>query len=325
MSLSSSIFPAPQREIISLVNTGARAQVYSNPAEAYLASLGSDASRKTMLSVLSKIAQHFGFDHPDHVPWELLNDQPVISLLGVLVQKNYSKQTVALYLAAVRGVAHRAWRMQLIDANAFESIKDIKARGETRLPKGKAVPPREMKLLLAACTADARMQGPRDAAIIWTLYAGGLRRSELVKLDMNDLIPEDGALLVQGKGNKQRQIYLNDDAWDCLMAWIDTVRGDHPGPLFTRIRKNDDITDNRLSAKAVYFLLEQRCIETGIEIARPHDMRRSFISRLLELGEDIATVQSMAGHASINTTQRYDRRGEARKKSAANRLRLDDR
>lgn len=316
------LYAGTQRELIDFAAIEERVHVYANPVDAYLDTLSSPASQVTMTSVLGSIARIFGFNDPREVPWRLLNDQAITKMLAMLRREKYSQQTIALYLAAIRGVARRAWRMKLIDGDTYESIKDMRPKGEIRLPKGRAVPPKDLLRLLATCQRDKRMQGPRDAAILWTLYGGGLRRAELTMLDMADLDPSENALLVRGKGNKQRKVYLGDDAWGALMTWIDTVRGDQPGAIFTRIRKGDDLTLDRLSAKAVYFILEQRCMESGIDIARPHDMRRSFISHLLEHGEDIATVQVMAGHASINTTQRYDKRGEARKKSAANKLRL---
>lgn len=316
------IYRHSPRELIDLAEPIARTEVYGNPVDAYLDTLSSPASHVTMTSVLGSIAQTFGFTDPRDVPWRLLSDQAVTKMLAMLRRKKYSQQTIALYLAAIRGVARRAWRMKLIDGDTYESIKDIKPKGEIRLPKGKAVPPKELLSLLTTCSADKRMQGPRDAAIIWTLYGGGLRRSELVTLDMADMFHDESALLVRGKGNKQRKVYLGDDAWSAVTVWIDTVRGTEPGSLFTRIRKDDGLTLNQLSAKAVYFVLEQRCIESGIDIARPHDMRRSFITHLLELGEDLSTVQSMAGHADIKTTQGYDRRDDARKKVAANKLKI---
>ena len=322
MNKSISLNQHRQHELISLYDSVEQSAVYGNPVDAYLDTLSSTASHVTMTSVLGSIAQTFGFTDPRDVPWRLLNDQAVTKMLAMLRGKKYSQQTRALYLAAIRGVARRAWRMKMIDGDTYESIKDIKPKGEIRLPKGKAILPKELRLLMTTCRDDKRMQGPRDAAIIWTLYGGGLRRSELIALNLADMFHDECALLVRGKGNKERKVYLGDAAWQALMEWLDTVRGHTPGAIFTRIRKGDDLTLNRLSSKAVYFILEERCIQSGIDIARPHDMRRSFISHLLEHGEDIATVQVMAGHSSINTTQRYDKRGEERKKTAAQKLKI---
>lgn len=311
-----------QQSLIDLSEHHERVDVYDNPVDAYLDAMGTAASKETMGHVLHSVARIFGFEDPREVPWRLLNEQAVTKMLAALRGKKLSQHTVALYLAAVRGVARRSWRMKLITGETYEAIKEIKPKGERRLANGRAVPPKELIALLHICRDDKRTQGPRDAAMIWVLYGGGLRRAELVALDLGDLRERDQALLVRGKGNKERLVYLGDDAWGALRAWIDEVRGQEPGPIFIRIRREDGLTMNRLTPKGVYYLLEERCKQAGIDPARPHDMRRSFISHLLEHGEDIATVQVMAGHSSITTTQRYDKRGDARKKIAANRLTL---
>jgi len=297
--------------------------IYHSPVDAYLDSLET-SSQETMTKVLRSISKIFGFDDMRNVPWHLLNEQVVSRMLASLRSRKLSKHTVAIYLAAIRGVARNAWRMKLITGDTYEAIKDLKPKGEKRVDRGRSVPPRELKALLKVCRDDPRIQGLRDAAMIWTLYGGGLRRAELVGLDLRDLRERDQAILVRGKGNKERLVYLGDEAWSAIQTWIKDVRGSEPGPIFTRIRRKDNLTMDRLSPKAVYYLLEMRCIQAGIDIVRPHDMRRSFISHLLEYGEDIATVQVMAGHASITTTQRYDKRSEKRKKIAANKLSLRD-
>jgi site-specific recombinase XerD len=310
-----------QQPLINLDEHDEDVVIYHSPVAAYLDSLDV-GSQETMTKVLRSIANIFGFDDPHAVPWRLVNEQAVSKMLATLRSRKLSKHTVALYLAAIRGVARRAWRMKMITGDTYEAIKEIKPKGERRADRGRSVPPKELRALLKVCRDDRRMQGPRDAAMIWTLYGGGLRRAELVALDLKDLRARDQALLVRGKGNKERLVYLGDEAWRALQTWIDDVRGREAGPIFTRIRREDGLTMERLSPKGVYYLLEERCKQAGIDIARPHDMRRSFISHLLEHGEDIATVQVMAGHASITTTQRYDKRGDKRKKVAANKLSL---
>lgn len=321
MSKTVNLYRHAQQPLIDLAERHEEAIIYHSPVDAYIESLDTN-SQITMKKVLRSIANIFGFDDPHDVPWRLLNEQAVSKLLSTLRGRRLSQQTVALYLAAIRGVARRAWRMKMITGDTYEAIKDLKPKGERRVDRGRSVPTQELKALLKVCREDARMQGPRDAAMIWVLYGGGLRRSELVALDLRDLRERDQALLVRGKGSKERLVYLGNEAWGALRAWIDEVRGPEPGPIFTRIRREDDLTIERLSPKGVYYLLEKRCQQAGIDPARPHDMRRSFISHLLEHGEDIATVQVMAGHSSITTTQRYDKRSDGRKKTAANKLSL---
>jgi len=98
-----------------------------------------------------------------------------------------------------------------------------------------------------------------------------------------------------------------------------------PGPLFCRIRKGGQqtpqkLTLHRLTPQAVLYLIEQRTAQARVAHCSPHDFRRTFISDLLDAGADIATVQKLAGHASVETTARYDRRGEATKRRAASLL-----
>ncbi|MDE9500297.1 integrase, partial [Xenorhabdus bovienii] len=85
-------------------------------------------------------------------------------------------------------------------------------------------------------------------------------RSEIISLDMKHIIRREQALRVMGKGNKERLSYMPEGTWERLNRWVDEVRGDHPGPLFTRIRRHDDVTDNRLSDQAIYHILEIRRI-----------------------------------------------------------------
>jgi integrase/recombinase XerD len=98
--------------------------------------------------------------------------------------------------------------------------------------------------------------------------------------------------------------------------WI-LVRGSQPGPLFYHINKSDRIYQRRLTDSTVRHMLVKLDKIAGIQSFSAHDLRRSFISDLLDKGADIATAQKLAGHASVETTARYDRRGEVTKRNAA--------
>ena len=94
------------------------------------------------------------------------------------------------------------------------------------------------------------------------------------------------------------------------------------GPLFTRIRCFDTLTNDRLTDQAVYHVLQVRQQQAGKAKCTPHDLRRTFATAMLDNGEDLITVKDAMGHASVTTTQQYDRRGEARLRTARDRLDL---
>jgi len=151
------------------------------------------------------------------------------------------------------------------------------------------------------------------------MYSAGLRRAEVVALDLADYRSEERQLTVKGKGRKERIAFLNEGAQAALSDWLE-ARGTSSGPLFWPVNKGDKVVKRRLTTQAVYNVLRKRASEGGISEASPHDLRRTFVSNLLEKGVDISTVARMAGHASVHTTARYDRRPQEAQRKAADLL-----
>jgi site-specific recombinase XerD len=238
----------------------------------------------------------------------------------MLSDSDRAPATINTYLAALKGVALEAWTMKQIDTDSFQHIKQVRSVRGSRLPKGRALENHEVRALFSTCERDRSSKGLRDAAILGVLLGCGLRRSEVVALDTESVITRDRALRVLGKGNKERIAYAPDGAWQRLMRWVEEVRGEQLGPLFQRIRRFDDVTADRMTDQAIYHILETRRIEAGLEKFAPHDLRRTFASAMLDNGEDIITVKDAMGHASVTTTQKYDRRGDERLKQASRRL-----
>ncbi|MCA1553766.1 MAG: tyrosine-type recombinase/integrase, partial [Chloroflexi bacterium] len=168
---------------------------------------------------------------------------------------------------------------------------------------------------LDACADDASPAGARDAAIIALLRAGGLRRAEVCALNLDDYHVGDGLLVVRGKRNKERTAYVTNGAKDALDDWL-SVRGMEAGALFCPVNKGGCVIVRRMHAEAIFNALRKRAEQAGVKDLSPDDLRRTFVSDLLDAGADIATVQKLAGHASVTTTARYDRRGEQAKRKA---------
>lgn len=167
------------------------------------------------------------------------------------------------------------------------------------------------------CCKGASPAGARDAALLAVLYGAGVRRSEAAALKLEDFDQETGAIVIRsGKGRKDRMVYATNGSREALLAWLE-LRGDTPGALFCPVNKGGKIAVRPMTDQSIFYVLKKRGDEAEVKSFSPHDMRRTFISSLLDEGADISTVQQLAGHANVTTTQRYDRRGEATKRKAA--------
>jgi len=266
-------------------------EVPVNPARAYLLSLNSPRSRQTMASFLGIVAGMLGATSPDTCSWGSLRRHHVMGITELLRDTGRATATVNTYLSALKGVAKEAWMLRLMDVESFQHIRAVRNLRGSRLPAGRALPPEEIRALFAVCEADRSCLGPRDAAMLAIILGCGLRRSEAVGLDLRDVVTQDRALRVLGKGNKERLAYVPAGAWQRLQKWIDEVRGETPGPLFTRIRRFGDVTLNRLTDQAVYHILQVRQGQAGISKCSPHDLRRTFATAMLDNGEDLITVR----------------------------------
>jgi site-specific recombinase XerD len=274
-----------------------------------------------MASRLREVAALIGHEDYQTVPWHQVRYQHVAAVRTALQERGQAPATVNLTLAALRGVAKAAFNLGLTTADDYQRVRNVpRVRGE-RLPRGRALEPGEIGALMRACAKDPGPAGVRDAALIALLYAAGLRRAEARGLDLADYDPDKGELVVRGKGNKERLLHVNDGPADALADWL-TIRGEEPGALFLPINKGGRVIRERggrpvrLTDQAVYNALRKRAKEAGVKAFSPHDLRRSFVSDLLDAGADISVVQKLAGHANVQTTTRYDRRGEEAKKKA---------
>ena len=142
----------------------------------------------------------------------------------------------------------------------------------------------------------------RDAALLETLYSTGIRVSELVGLNLQDLDEISGTLIVRGKGKKERLCPVGETALRAVRAYMAKRPGHlhEPRALFV----SQKLT--RITVRQVDRLLQQYLRQTGIPgRISPHSLRHSFATHLLERGADLRSVQELLGHASLSTTQLY--------------------
>lgn len=300
---------------------GDRAPVQSNPALVYLASLA-PVGRRSMASALARVARLLGYDDVAHTPWASLRYEHVQAIRTKLTEDGYRPATVNQTLAGIRGTLRAAWQMGQLDSDTYQRAMAVQTVTGSTLPAGRAVAPGELVAIMREVGSDPTPAGRRDAALIALAYGAGLRRAELAGLTLADLA-DDGELItvrVMGKRAKERLTYLDNGSAQAMRDWLH-VRGEQPGPVFWRGRKGGHLTPGHgMTPQAVRDVIARRAARAGVPNLTPHDLRRSFVSDLLDAGQDIATVAAMAGHSSVTTTQRYDRRGERAKQRAARAL-----
>lgn len=288
-----------------------------NPAAVYVASLGgpySSGGRK-QAQALRDIAAYLGSD-PTTLNWSALRYQHT-AMIRARLAASFAPATANRMLSALRQTLKHAWLLGQMSVDDYLKAVELEAVTGQTLPAGRELSIDEIASLLTACAnSENRLAGIRDRAIIALMYTAGPRREEVVSLNLADYDPQTGKLIITGKRNKQRTAYVINGAAKALGEWL-AVRGEKPGPLFVEVDKWERIYTDTMTPQAVYNMLRKRAKQAGIQNFSPHDMRRTFISHLLDAGADISTVSKMAGHENVKTTARYDRRPEDAKRQAA--------
>lgn len=271
-----------------------------HPVAVYLARLSAGSRKSVRLGLRTMARLLTGAERAEmQCPWWRLTYAETAALRAALADR-YKPATANKLLAYLRSVLRECWRLGLGDRGELERAAALDPVRGSSLPPGRALEHAEITALLAAA-------GLRDGALIALLAGCGLRAIEAVRLTWADWDREDNALLVHGKGNKERLAHLPSTVEQRLDMWF----------LVCGMPDDPSATVFGVGERRIGELCTALAKSAGAKHFTPHDLRRTWITRLLERGVDVLTVQAMAGHADPRTTARYDRRGESAKRAAA--------
>jgi integrase/recombinase XerC len=214
-----------------------------------------------------------------------------------LTGQGFAASTVARRLASLRSYFRYLRRQGLVGSDPSVGLRNPKQA--RRLPRLLRI---DEVISLLDGVPTGTPPGVRDRAMLETLYGGGLRVSELVGLNLDDLDREQGLVRVRGKGRRERLSPVGPMALEWIGAWLPLRRPKlvHEKALFLNQR------GTRLTARSVGRLLEGHLLRGGlVNSASPHTLRHSFATHLLDRGADLRSVQELLGHRNLTTTQIY--------------------
>lgn len=231
-----------------------------------------------------------------------LNDMKISdfrSFLSYLRNKDISSTSIARIISSLKSFFNYLLNINLIESTVIQSL---------RTPKQKKSLPRPISSELAIETIKHAQDmekekwiGMRNKSILMLLYGCGLRISEALNLNFED-INENDYLIIKGKGNKERMVPLMDYVKNDIENYIHECPKNFmkDDPLFVGKRLD------RLSPRIIQYVLEKIRHNLSLpETATPHALRHSFATHLLDSGGDLRTIQELLGHSSLSTTQKY--------------------
>lgn len=272
-----------------------------------------NASKSTLDAYARDLDDYAAFLSGKKSDFSRADTQTIRDYLSVLKRRELAAASVARKLSAIRQL-HRFLYTEGLRGDDPAAVLEGPRRGRP-LPKVMTVA--EVSKLLAAAheaassggdtkeDAARRLRALRLAALLELLYASGLRISELIALPASSARTKSEAIIVRGKGNKERMVPIGDAAKRAMKAYLDASSGDAKAPsrwLFPSFGTSGHVTRQHVARE-----LKVLAASAGIDPAKisPHVLRHAFASHLLANGADLRVVQALLGHADISTTQIY--------------------
>jgi integrase/recombinase XerC len=259
-----------------------------------------NASPHTIKAYTRDLAEFANYVGP--AKWDEIDHVRVRGFLSELLDRGLTKTSVARALAAVRSLYRWMAREGMVQQNPAALV------ATPRLPKKLPRVPtlEEMNTVLDAGMPDCAAFAERDQLIFELLYGCGIRNSELIGINLDDVHFANEAILIRGKGKKQRYVLFGDTA----RAAINTYLPIRSRVLAEKNKKTNALLINlrggRLTTRSVGRIVKQIAVARGLPPdVHPHTLRHAFGTHMLEEGADLRAIQEMLGHARLSTTQRY--------------------
>jgi integrase/recombinase XerD len=241
---------------------------------------------------------------PPPANWSEVNKDMIVAYLAQLRERGYASSTIARKVAALKSFCHFLLTEGVVAEDPTTTLDSPKVK--KRLPRTLAND--DVERLLAAPTHEVGPKAQRDLALLELLYATGMRVTELVTLQVDDVNLVAGIVRVRhGKGDKERIIPIHERAIAALRDYIERGRpslvktGEDKGALFLNHR------GQQLTRQGTWLIIKEYAQMAGIQaVVTPHMLRHSFATHMLESQKaTLADVQHFLGHANISTTQIY--------------------
>ena len=234
--------------------------------------------------------------------WRDIDHLTIRGFLSHLYEKGLSKTSVARSLAAVRSLYHWLAQDGVVEQNPAALVSTPKL--PKKLPRVPTI--EEMNTLLDSELPQEASFPERDRLMFELLYGCGIRNSELVGIDLDDIRLSAEAILIRGKGKKERYVPFGDSVKSALSAYSPARQR----LLGERKRSTGALLINqrggRLTTRSVGRIIKKIAVAKGLPPdVHPHTLRHAFGTHMLEEGADLRSIQEMLGHERLSTTQRY--------------------
>jgi integrase/recombinase XerC len=260
-----------------------------------------NASPNTMLAYGKDLAEFVKYIGPIEKP-DQLDHVRIRGFLSHLYERGLGKTSVARHLAAVRSLYKWLAREGKVKQNPASLVSTPKL--PKKLPRVPTI--EEVNNVLDGELPETAAFVERDKTILELLYGCGLRNSELIGINLDDIHWSNETILVRGKGRKERMVPLGDTAAEAIRNYLSKRKELLAAKKRTTPALLVNLRGQRLTTRSVGRIVKHIAVSKGLSPdVHPHTLRHAFGTHLLEEGADLRAIQEMLGHERLSTTQRY--------------------